>query len=114
MTPILKFDLHEKDQGYDLYDTVIGANQEDQQNESILVAKVARLTNDGRAVGPGSYDPKHAYERGHRGSPNMAVDRTVRANHFVRNATERQVGPGAYHPIPEVDRSLKTNTIARG
>jgi len=44
----------------------------------------------------------------------MAVDRTVRKDHFVRNATERQVGPGAYHPVQEVDRSLKTNTIARG
>jgi len=59
-------------------------------NESILVAKVARLTNDGSTVGPGSYDPKHGHERAHpRGSPNMAVDRTVRAEHFIKYTTER-------------------------
>ena len=115
LTPILKFDLHEKDQGYDLYDTVIGANQEAQNQESILVAKVARLTNDGRAVGPGSYDPKHAHERGNpRGSPNMAIDRTVRADLWEAKGTERQVGPGAYHAQREVDRTIKNPTIARG
>ena len=115
LTPILKFDLHEKDQGYDLYDTVIGANQEAQNQESILVAKVARLTNDGRGVGPGSYDPKHAHERGNpRGSPNMAIDRTVRADLWEAKGTERQVGPGAYHAQREVDRTIKNPTIARG
>jgi hypothetical protein len=76
---------------------------------------VARLTNDGSAVGPGSYDPKHGYERGNpRGSPNMAVDRTVRGDLVVRNATERQVGPGAYNPMKGVGSSLKNPTIARG
>lgn len=44
----------------------------------------------------------------------MAVDRTVRAEHFIKSTTERNVGPGAYQPKREVDRSLKTNTIARG
>jgi hypothetical protein len=44
----------------------------------------------------------------------MAVDRTVRAEHFIKSTTERQVGPGAYQPKREVDRSLKNPTIARG
>lgn len=28
LTPILKFDLHDKDQGYELFDTVIGSNKD--------------------------------------------------------------------------------------
>ena len=58
LTPILKFDiegvdgsrLHQKsitDDGYNLYDGSI---------DSILVSKVARLTNDGSNLGPGAYN----------------------------------------------------------
>ena len=44
LTPVLKFDLHEKDE----------VHQSNQMiTESVLVAKVARLTNDGSNVGPG-------------------------------------------------------------
>ena len=42
--------LHEKsatDDGYNIYDGSI---------ESVLVAKVARLTNDGSTLGPGAYN----------------------------------------------------------
>jgi len=55
LTPILKFDTHEKDQGYELFDTIIGTNQD--EGDQILVAKIARLTNEGKQVGPGSYNP---------------------------------------------------------
>jgi hypothetical protein len=58
LTPILKFDidggdgsrLNQKsitDDGYNLYDGSI---------DSILVSKVARLTNDGSNLGPGAYN----------------------------------------------------------
>ncbi len=59
LTPVLKFDLHEKEkesnkaleeQGYN------GYNVYDGSVESILVAKVARLTNDGSTLGPGQYN----------------------------------------------------------
>lgn len=80
LTPILKFDLHEKDDpniqtqrdmltrlnnssGLDgsLASTEQFVAQKFKQNtegpvESVLVAKVARLTNDGSSLGPGSYN----------------------------------------------------------
>lgn len=53
LTPILKFDAQDKDEkslldvGYNIYDGSI---------ESVLVSKVARLTNDGSGLGPGAYN----------------------------------------------------------
>ena len=53
LTPILKFDAQDKDEkslldvGYNIYDGSI---------ESVLVSKVARLTNDGSNLGPGAYN----------------------------------------------------------
>jgi len=73
LTPILKFDLHEKDQGYELFDTIIGSNQE---YDSLLVAKVAKLRNDSSIVGPGSYDPHIKGKLNKERSPNMHNDRT--------------------------------------
>jgi hypothetical protein len=80
LTPVLKFDLHEKDDpniqtqremltrlnnssGLDgsLASTEHFTGQKFKQPndgpvESVLVAKVARLTNDGSSLGPGSYN----------------------------------------------------------
>ena len=56
LTPVLKFDLYEKDQDGSanyLDDNYNVMQQPDGSIESILVAKVARLTNDGSALGPG-------------------------------------------------------------
>lgn len=114
MTPILKFDLNENERGYDLYDTVIGANQGGDQPDSILVAKVARLTNDGSGVGPGSYNPKAKYSQARvKGAPAMATDKTMRGDHFVKSTAALKVGPGSYSIKHEIDRSIQNPTIAR-
>jgi hypothetical protein len=49
LTPILKFDLHEKDD----YQEMGQPSSGHMVTESVLVAKVARLTNDGKNIGPG-------------------------------------------------------------
>ena len=49
--------------------------------ESVLVAKVARLTNDGRSVGPGAYDLDKAFKANAaspKGGDNWAVNKTRR------------------------------------
>ena len=63
LTPVLKFDLYEKDDegqngrgGNYMDDNYNIVQQTDGSIESILVAKVARLTNDGSTLGPGQYN----------------------------------------------------------
>ena len=76
LTPVLKFDIHEKeantsrlhqksvtDDGYNIYDTSM---------ESVMVAKVAKLTNDGSTLGPGAYDVDKA-SKTIAASPKMGV-----------------------------------------
>jgi len=49
--------------------------------ESVLVAKVARLTNDGSKVGPGAYDLDKAFKANvasPKGGDNWAVNKTRR------------------------------------
>ena len=103
LTPILKFDLHEKDQGYELFDTIIGSNQE---YDSLLVAKVARLKNDASIVGPGSYNPNKIDKYNKSRSPNMFIDKTKRTNNFEKSFTETRVGPGTYSAHWDMDRSI--------
>jgi hypothetical protein len=105
LTPVLKFDLHEKDGMYD------GPNQRpnEQVTESILVAKVARLTNDGSKIGPGAYNVESAYKKS-MASPkkvdNWAVDKTKRQENFVKKTTSKIVGPGAYNNANTLDTSI--------
>lgn len=83
--------------------------------ESILVAKVARLTDDGSSVGPGSYNVATAFKANSpsgRGA-DWSINKTKRVDHFVRNRTEAEVGPGAYHISKYVDRSIQNPTIPR-
>jgi hypothetical protein len=108
LTPVLKFDKHSNDQSYQYFDTVIGKNQ-DNQNE-IVVAKIAKLEATGQQLGPGSYDPN---KKDKMRSPDMAIDRTRRLNNFEKNMTETRVGPGSYGIYSEVERPIKNQTIAR-
>lgn len=78
------------------------------------MAKVARLTNDGSGVGPGSYNPKAVFSKARvKGAPAMATDKTMRGEHFIRNTPALKVGPGSYTINHEIDRSIKNPTIAR-
>ena len=91
-----------------------GGNTEN-VTESILVAKVARLTDDGSTVGPGSYNVARAYKANSPSAKgaDWSINKTRRVDHFVRNGTEAEVGPGAYHISKYVDRSIKNPTIPR-
>ena len=84
--------------------------------ESVLVAKVARLTNDGSTVGPGAYDLDKAFRANAaspKGGDNWSVNKTRRQEHFVSKRTEQGVGPGAYQLGKFIDRSIKNPTIPR-
>jgi len=91
-----------------------GGNTEN-VTESILVAKVARLTDDGSSVGPGSYNVDRAFKANSPSAKgaDWSINRTRRQDHFVRNRTEAEVGPGAYHISKYVDRSIQNPTIPR-
>ena len=84
--------------------------------ESVLVAKVARLTNDGSAVGPGAYDLDKAFRANApspKGGDNWSVNKTRRTDQFVSRRTDQGVGPGAYQLGRFIDRSIKNPTIPR-
>lgn len=98
--------MHSNQHGYQFFDTIIG-NSTTEAADQILVAKVARLTNDGREVGPGSYDPRYVENKVVKGSPNMGIDKTKRSDHFSNNS-KLQIGPGSYNIKPEIDRKIKT------
>jgi len=106
LTPVLKFDLHEKeadssglhqksitDDGYNIYDTTV---------ESVLVARVARLTNDGSTLGPGAYNVDKA-SKTIAASPRMGVkwghSHSKRPDFFTKTYTQKDVGPGKYSPL---------------
>lgn len=84
LTPVLKFDLYEKDSdGRTNYidDNYNIVQQPDGSIESILVAKVARLTNDGSALGPGQYEVANAGKavaQSPKGAINWKDSKTVR------------------------------------
>jgi hypothetical protein len=49
-----------------------------------------------------------------RGGDNWAVNKTKRAEHFVKKTTQKSVGPGAYSLEANFfDRSIKNPTIPR-
>ena len=84
--------------------------------ESILVAKVARLTDDGSTVGPGSYNVAKAFKANSpsaKGANDWSINRTRRQDHFIGRGTGNDVGPGAYHISKYVDRSIQNPTIPR-
>lgn len=67
--------------------------------ESVLVAKVARLTNDGSTVGPGQYNVDQAYKANSpspRGGDNWSINKTKRPDIFIKKTTQKSVGPGSY------------------
>ena len=106
--------MNEKDQGYDLYDTVIGAHQGGDQPDSILVAKVARLTNEGGGVGPATYNPGAAYSALHsKGSTAQMAVASDRKDYFTSLTTAPRVGPGSYTIKHGVDRSIRNPTMGR-
>ena len=85
--------LHQKsvtDDGYNLYDTSV---------ESVLVAKVARLTNDGSTLGPGAYNIDKCSKTIAQ-SPKCTIkwthSKSKRPDFFTKTYTQREVGPGAY------------------
>lgn len=65
--------------------------------ESVLVARVERLTVDGSAVGPGAYDVQRTldYKKGNAG---FASVKARRPEHFAVARTNQGLGPGAYNP----------------
>lgn len=101
---------------YDQYHEAPAHKQNEQVTESILVAKVARLTNDGSKIGPGAYNVDSAHKKA-LPSPkkvgNWAVDKTKRQENFVKKTTSKVVGPGAYNNAQTIDSSIKNPTIPR-
>lgn len=62
LTPVLKFDLQEKELPAS---TKIGPQASKRQElitESILVTRVSKLTHDGSNVGPGDYEVERAHK----------------------------------------------------
>ena len=123
LTPVLKFDLYEKDglepdklnrsyaeDGYDI------TQYQDSSIESILVAKVARLTNDGSTLGPGSYNidqSSRALAQSPKGAIKWTHSRSQRDEHFVKSFTDKVVGPGSYENAHKIDRKIQNPTIPR-
>jgi hypothetical protein len=84
--------------------------------ESILVARVARLTNDGSGLGPGSYNvdqSSKAVSQSPRGAIKWANSKSVRQEHFVKTYTQSHVGPGSYSAKQAINRSIENPTIPR-
>ena len=115
LTPVLRFDLYERDgqqskelEGYQV--------QNDRSLESVLVAKVARLTNDGSALGPGSYniaESSRHLQKSPKGSVNWVNSKSKRDEHFIKTFTQRTVGPGSYQNNQQINRSINNPTIPR-
>jgi hypothetical protein len=115
---VLKFDINENgdglnqksltDDGYNLYDGSI---------DSVLVSKVARLTNDGSTLGPGAYDVDKSSKTqamSPRGAIKWSNSKSKRPDFFTRTYTEQGVGPGSYHlRAKTIDRSITNPTIPR-
>lgn len=124
LTPILKFDFHEKD--LTNYDHVITSvpggghpKQREQvtESETILLARVARLTNDGSNVGPASYNVDKSFKALNHSSPkvanNYAIDNSRRMQNTVPCSTNEQIGPGAYKIELKYDKGIDRPTVAR-
>lgn len=85
--------------------------------EKVLVAKVARLTNDGSSIGPGSYNVDEAsktIKSSPRGGVKWSNQKSHRMKeHFIKTTTDLSVGPGAYQTTRSIDRSIPNPTIPR-
>ena len=139
LTPVLRFDLQEKDvdalkQNSELLnklnqqsDFQSGSIQEaintsrskqaDGMVESVLVARVARLTNDGSTLGPGAYNVDQS-SRVLGASPRGAVkwqhSKSRRMGDVAgKTQTSTLVGPGAYNTMKKLDRTIQNPTIPR-
>lgn len=112
LTPILKFDMNEKDE-----QSLAGQYEVlDGSMESILVSKVARLTNDGRTLGPGAYNvdaASKALASSPKGGVKWSNSRSQREDYFTKTHNQRDVGPGAYQPKKTINRSINNPTIPR-
>lgn len=145
LTPVLRFDLQEKEESQPLASKDImnrlnsnsGMNSgsiqaalaethgskvnvevsPNQAVESVLVARVARLTNDGSTIGPGSYNldkSSRAIQQSPRGGIKWAHQKSKKINdNFTKGSTGNTVGPGAYENRRRPDRSIPNPTIPR-
>ena len=95
--------------GYNIYDGSI---------ESVLVSKVARLTNDGSNLGPGAYNVDSASKVtavSPKGTIAWQNSKTKRKEHFIKTFTQQDIGPGAYQfdVKPFMTTSIYNPTIPR-
>lgn len=84
--------------------------------ESVLVARVARLTNDGSSLGPGSYNIDQSIKAiisSPKGAIKWSNQKTKRQENFVKTFTQSDVGPGAYFVNKDFNRSINNPTIPR-
>lgn len=84
--------------------------------ESVLVAKVARLTNDGSSLGPGSYNVDQSSKfvsQSPRGTIKWQNSKSKRQEHFVKTFTQKNVGPGSYNSKKDMNRTIENPTIPR-
>ena len=97
-------------------DGYTGYNVYDSSMESILVAKVQRLTNDGSNLGPGQYNvdqSSKAVATSPRGVVKWENNKSRRNEHFVKNHTLKHVGPGSYQHSKSALGKIMNPTIPR-
>ena len=80
------------------------------------MAKVARLTNDGSSLGPGSYNVDQS-SKFVSASPKGAIkwqnSKSKRQDHFTKTFTQKNVGPGSYNSKININRTIESSTIPR-
>jgi len=84
--------------------------------DSMLVSKVARLTNDGSALGPGSYNVDSSSKviaPSPRGAVKWSNSKTARRDHFTKTHNQMNVGPGSYQPNKTSKTVIANPTIPR-
>lgn len=84
--------------------------------ESVLVARVARLTNDGSTLGPGSYNVDQSSKvisASPRGAIKWSNSKSVRQDYFTKTFTQKNVGPGSYNVKKGLNRTIENPTIPR-
>ena len=66
-----------------------------------MVSKVARLKDDGSALGPGAYEVHEASKANSnnvKGGLQWKNVKSQRGEHFIKKYTGQNVGPGKYSP----------------
>ena len=82
----------------------------------MLVAKVARLTNDGSTLGPGAYNVDQSFKtiaQSPRLTTKWAHSKSKRPDHFNKTFQSNQVSPASYSAKKNQDRSILNPTIPR-